>query len=182
MRPDNISVEIEIPQDVNVNIENGLLTVKGKAGEVKRNFTHSLVKVTKDSNKLLITTERPTKKEKAMVFTYKAHINNMIKGVTEPFKYELKICSTHFPMSVKFGNNELVVSNFYGEKHPRKLKVPSDIKLTVNDKIIEIESPNKELAGLVANNIEQLTRISNKDLRIFQDGIYIISKGGKQIK
>ena len=47
---------------------------------------------------------------------------------------------------------------------------------------VSVESPDKELAGTTASDIEQLTRRPNFDTRIFQDGIFITSKAGKEIK
>jgi len=85
-------------------------------------------------------------------------------------------------MNVAFNNGTLTVKNFYGEKAARTLVVDANVKVNVKDKIIELESNNKETAGMVASNIEQMTRITNRDRRIFQDGIFIISKSGKAIK
>ena len=48
--------------------------------------------------------------------------------------------------------------------------------VTVQGDKITVESPNKEDAGQTASEIELLTRISKKDPRVFQDGIYIIEK------
>jgi large subunit ribosomal protein L6 len=182
MRPDEISLDIEIPDGTNVNLNGKSLEVKGKKGELRRDFKNPKVNIKVESNKVTLISKKPSKKEKNAINTYRAHIQNMIKGSNEPFKYELKICSTHFPMNVSFNNGELVVKNFYGEKYPRKLKIDPNVTLKVNDKMIELESCDKEIIGLTASNIEQLTRITNKDLRIFQDGIYIVKKGDKEIK
>ena len=38
---------------------------------------------------------------------------------------------------------------------------------------------NKELVGVTASDIELLTKVKNRDRRIFQDGVYIINKDGK---
>ena len=79
-------------------------------------------------------------------------------------------------------DREVIVKNFFGERAPRILKLKSDVTAKVEGSEIIIESTNKEIAGQVAADIEQLTRITNKDKRIFQDGIYITEKDGKKIE
>jgi large subunit ribosomal protein L6 len=51
----------------------------------------------------------------------------------------------------------------------------------VEGDIVLVESCDKELAGQTAADIEQLTRISNRDKRIFQDGIWLTERFGKHI-
>ena len=117
-----------------------------------------------------------------MIGTIKAHVKNMIKGVTEGHRYILKICSGHFPMSVSVSNNEIQIKNFLGEKIPRIVKLRDDVKVKVEGDKIIIESLNKESAGQTAADIETICKIRDKDIRIFQDGIWIIEKDGKGIK
>jgi len=52
----------------------------------------------------------------------------------------------------------------------------------VEGDIVIVESPNKELAGQVAADIEQKVRRTKYDNRIFQDGIWIFEKFGKELK
>jgi len=62
------------------------------------------------------------------------------------------------------------------------LKVyPKDVNISKEGENLKIESINKEKAGQTAASIERLTRITKRDKRIFQDGIYIISKNGRKI-
>ena len=51
-----------------------------------------------------------------------------------------------------------------------------------DSKDITIESPDKELAGNTASQLELLTAVKNRDLRVFQDGIYIVNKAGKDLE
>ena len=57
----------------------------------------------------------------------------------------------------------------------------SGTKVTITGTEITIESINKELAGQMAANIEQLTKRTDFDRRKFQDGIYIVTKDGQNI-
>jgi len=123
-----------------------------------------------------------TKKEKKNIGAYNAHIKNMIKGLKEPYNYVLKICSGHFPMNVSVSNDEFIVKNFLGEKTPRVLKLKKKVKVKVEGDQVIVESADKELAGQTAAAIEKLCKITNRDPRIFQDGIWIISKAGKIVK
>src|SRR3989338_3940685 len=106
----------------------------------------------------------------------------MIKGANEAHQYVLKICSGHFPMTVSINKNELVIKNFFGEKHPRILKIKEGANVKLDGDNINIESLNKEIAGQVAADIEAMTKRAQFDRRIFQDGIYLILKDGEEVK
>ena len=110
-----------------------------------------------------------------------AHIKNMIKGLTEGFKYKLQIANVHFPMNVSHDkeNNELIIKNFLGEKQDRIVKLIPGVEIKVDKETIEIESFDIEKAGQCAANIEKGAKVRNKDRRIFQDGIFIIEKPGR---
>ena len=84
-------------------------------------------------------------------------------------------------MNVAIANNELVVKNFLGEKVPRTLILKSGAEVKVEGDLIVVESVSKEIAGQISSDIEQLTRRTGYDGRIFQDGIWIIVKDDKEI-
>ncbi len=173
---------IKIPKGIEVKIEKDIVIVKGSKGEIKRQFRYKQIKLNLDDDQIKISSKKNTKREKTIIGTLKAHIKNMIKGVNEPHKYVLKICSGHFPVNVSVSENEIIVKNFLGEKIPRILKLKEGVNVKVDGDIIIIESVDKKLAGQVSADIEQLTKRRNYDTRIFQDGIYITNKDGKQIK
>jgi len=174
--------ELQIPEHVTVHIDNGVFTVKGPKGDVKRKFLFPKIKITTEGNKVIFFTKKPTKREKAAVFSTTAHIKNMFKGVLNTCVYKLKICSGHFPMKITYKNNLLEVKNFMGETVPRTLKIKPGVDVVVKEPEITVTSVNKELAALTAAAIEQVTRRPNFDRRIFQDGIYITHKDGVDIK
>ena len=179
---EKIDYEIELGEGIQASLDNNILTLKGKKGETQRNFNNPLIQLKIDGNKIKLSSKRLTKREKKLAGTFKAHIKNMINGVNEGHIYKLKICSSHFPMNASINDSELIVKNFFGEKSPRTLKIKPGVTAKIEGSEIVIESTNKELAGQAAADIEQLTRITNKDRRIFQDGIYIIEKDGKKIE
>ena len=84
-------------------------------------------------------------------------------------------------MTVKFEENKAIIKNFLGEKVDRKVELPKKVEVKLDKDIITVTSVNKEVAGQTAANLEKITKVRNKDRRIFQDGIYIINKSGKLI-
>jgi len=172
----DLQLEVELTDGVTASLDGTVLKIKGPKGEVERNFAHPRVKVTIEGNQVILKAAKATKREKTILGSYTAHIKNMTKGVVEPFQYKVKICSGHFPMNVAMSGQELIVKNFLGEAVPRRVMLPQGTKVQVNGTEIDISSPNKELAGQAASKIENLCRITNRDRRIFQDGIYITQK------
>ena len=153
-----------------------ILTVKGPAGQVQRTINVPFITLQVDNAQLILASTRTSSKEKKMMGTLKAHLNNMIKGVTNPHRYKLKVCSGHFPMTVTLSGNKLTVKNFFSEKVPREVIIPGDVKVEIKGSDLEVTSPDRESAGKCASSIEQLTRRTGFDRRIFQDGIYIVEK------
>ncbi len=174
-----LNAEIEAPEGVEVKIEGRTLTAKGPKGEISKELMDPTIEIKVDGNKVKLKALKHTKRQKTMVSTFRAHINNIFKGVTDEFEYKLKICSSHFPMSVSVEGDKVVVKNFLGEKVPRKAVIIPGATVKVQGDNITVTSPNKEVAGQTAANIEQATRITNRDRRIFQDGIWITEKSGK---
>ena len=173
--------EIEIPEGVEISIKDGELTAKGKNGEIKRKFDNYNLVFEKKGNIIKIGNEKATKKEKKQMNSITAHIKNIIKGASENFEYQLKICFHHFPITVELKDKEATIKNFLGEKTPRKLKIPSGVEVTISQDLISVQSNDKELAGQAAANFEKATRIKKRDRRVFQDGIFMINKAGKII-
>jgi len=93
-----IREEIPIPDNVEVTIDHEI-TVKGPKGKVSRRFDQHNIKIGKEDDKIILEVKFPRKRDKAMLGTIKAHINNMITGVTKGFTYKMKIVYAHFPMT-----------------------------------------------------------------------------------
>ncbi len=171
--------EVEIPQDVEVSIKNNEVEMKKGDKEVKKKFYNVIVE--KKENKIIVRTKRKTKREVRLIKTVIAHLKNLFRGVGEGFKYKLQICSVHFPMTVNIQDKEVIVKNFLGETSERKTKILPNVEVKVDKDIIIINSSDKEAAGQTAANIEKIAQVRNKDKRIFQDGIFMIEKAGKEI-
>ncbi|MDD5177741.1 MAG: 50S ribosomal protein L6 [Candidatus Nanoarchaeia archaeon] len=173
--------KIIIPENVEVHIEEDMIRVKGPHGEVEREIKYPNITITQEDGQIKLISKNATKREKRMMGTFKSHISNMIKGVTENYEYTLKICSSHFPMSVSTEKDEVIIKNFLGEKVPRKATIIEGVEVKIAGDEIKVKSASKEKAGQTAANIEQICKVKKRDKRVFQDGIYIMVKAGKKI-
>ncbi len=170
---------MEIPKGVTVTVEGMKVTVKGPKGTLTREFPVSRISISKDASNVMLECELPKSKEYSLQGTIRAHIQNMFKGVTDGFEYRMKIVYSHFPVKAAVKGKDFVIDNFLGEKFPRKASILGDTKVTVKGDEVSLVGTDKELVGQTAANIEQATHIKDYDPRKFQDGIYIVKKGGK---
>ena len=176
-----LSQIIEIPEGIEVNIDGDIVETKGPEGENKREFDATNLTLEKKDNQIIIGNAKATKREKKRMNTLASHIKNMIKGVQEKFEYKLKVCFSHFPMTVEVQGNKAIVKNFLGEKIPREVRIPEGAEVKVDKEIINVSAIDKEIAGQAAANFETATRVPMKDRRVFQDGIFITNKAGREM-
>jgi large subunit ribosomal protein L6 len=168
---------VEIPEGVDIEISGDEVVVRKGDTVLSKRLSHPRVEIRLEDGTVRVTSHLPKKKEMALVGTYAAHIRNMIKGVTEGFTYTMRVVYAHFPMKVSVREGRVIIENFMGERHPRTAKIRGDTKVEVKGDTLHISGPNLEDVGQTAANIEQATRIKKKDPRVFQDGIYLVSKG-----
>jgi large subunit ribosomal protein L6 len=172
---------ITIPEGVNFVVDGMRVTAKGDGKELSKTFNAKNVNISLEGDKITIKTQKENKRELKMLGTIVAHMNNMIKGLTEGFNYKMEIATVHFPMTVKEENGILLIKSLLGEKVDRQAKILPDVKLEIKGSAIEISSHDIEAAGQTAANIEKATKVKGRDRRIFQDGIFLTEKPNKII-
>jgi large subunit ribosomal protein L6 len=171
-----IARAVEIPEGVAVTLDGSTVTVKGPKGEVTRQLCYPMIDITKEDSRLIVNSRLDRKQHRAMVGTLAAHINNMIAGVSRGFEYKMKVVYSHFPIQLKQASNELIINNFLGERKSRSAKILPGAKVEIGKDEVTITGIDKEQVGQTMANIEQATRVHGFDIRIFQDGIYLVDK------
>ena len=175
---DRIEHIVTIPEGVTADYsEDGVVTITGPKGSLNRQFNSTSVSMHQEGGALIVRADLPRRKTKALAGTWNAHLNNMIKGVTEGFTYNLKAFYSHFPMTLEVKGREFVVNNYFGERVPRRANILSGVDVKVNNKVeVVVTGIDKENVGQTAANIERCVVVKNRDRRVFQDGIYLLSK------
>lgn len=172
---------IEVPEGVSVSISGNEAVVKSGDKELKRSFDIGKVKVVIKDGKIVLTAKGATRRESKMIGTIWAHLKNMIKGVSEEFVYTLEVCNVHFPMNVKAEGDKIVIKSFLGETTQRVARIMPGSVVDIKGTQITVTSHDIEAAGQTAANLEKATRLTGRDRRIFQDGIFITNKCGRAI-
>ena len=143
---------VNLPAGVEVNVENGLATVKGPKGELKQAINKDMAVVIKDG---VLTVERPSdiKEHKAMHGLTRKLIFNMVTGVSEGFSKGLEIVGVGY-RAAKQGDT--LVLNL-GYSHPVEMKDPAGIETVVEgtNKIF-VKGIDKQLVGQHAANIRKV--------------------------
>jgi len=143
---------ITIPDGVTVNVADGIVTVKGKLGELTQEFSEITINV-EDG---IVTLERPSDKKdvRAKHGLYRSLIFNMIEGVSKGWTKELELIGVGYRASNQGQKLDLAV----GFSHNIVLEVAPEVKVeTVSEKgknpIVKLTSFDKQLVGQVAAKI-----------------------------
>lgn len=178
MTSTQLKEEIKIPAGVTVTMNGTTLEVKGAKGALSREFANPVLKMTVSGPVVeIVCLGVAHKGERALMGTYKAHIRNMIKGVTKGYEFTMKTVFSHFPIKTSVEGDAFVIQNFLGERFPRKAQILPTVTVAVKGELVTVSGIDKEKVGQTAANIEAATKVRNRDIRIFQDGVYIIKRG-----
>ena len=148
---------ISIPAGVTVDVNDNIITVKGKLGQLTQEYSDITVNIEEG----VITLERPSdhKDQRAKHGLYRSLINNMIVGVSEGFTKELELVGVGYRASNQGQKLDLAL----GFSHNIILEVAAEVKLeTISEKgknpIVKLTSFDKQLLGAVAAKIRGFRR------------------------
>ena len=175
-QPKNFEASITIPDKVSVSLKKNILSVSGPLGKTFKNFKKIPVSLEVKDNNISLKTAGNRKKEYAILNTAKSIIRNLCEGVIDGYTIKMKIVYAHFPITVKTKDQEVFIENFQGERAPRVAKIYGQTNVVTKGDEIVLTGPVLGEVSQSAAEIQQKTRIKNKDHRVFLDGIYISSK------
>lgn len=168
---------IEIPKEVEIKIEDDLITVKGPKGELKQKLHPSII-LEREDNLLKVKVKNPKeKKERALWGTFQRLITNMVLGVRQGFEKKLELIGIGYRAEVS--GNKLILN--VGFSHPVEFILPQKVEAKVEKNIITLFSPDKQLLGETAAQIRKIRKpepYKGTGIRYF--GEIIRKKAGKK--
>jgi len=140
---------INIPSGVDVKNNAGLITVKGKNGEL--NFQSSpLVTIDIDNEVISCKPNNESKSTMALAGTVRSLVNNMVVGIAEGFEKKLELRGVGYRSQVK----GKILNLTLGFSHPVEFAIPDGITVEAPTQTeIVVKGADKQLVGQVAANI-----------------------------
>lgn len=142
---------IEIPENVEVKIEDKSVTIKGPKGSLCQEIRSELLIEVKD-NKIFVLPRQETKQTNAFCGTTRAILANLVEGVTRGFERKLELEGIGYRASLEGQNLVLTV----GFTHPIKIEAPENVKFLVEKNVITISGIDKGKVSQLAAKIRKV--------------------------
>ena len=143
---------IVVPAGVTVEVAEGVITVKGKLGQLTQEYSDVTVKV--EDGQVLVERSSDHKDQRAKHGLYRSLVNNMIIGVSEGFTKSLELVGVGYRASNQGNKLDLAL----GFSHNIILDIAPEVTLeTISEKgknpTVKLTSFDKQLVGQVAAKI-----------------------------
>ena len=169
------AITLNIPEKINVEIKDGIISVKGALGSNTRKFNANLLGIKKASNTVVIEPAMEKHLHKKASNAAKAiakEINNDIKGVERYYEVKMQTVFEHFPITVEIKPGIVNIKNMMGERDIRKGRIMGSTKVESKDQNMRIYGTSLDDVKQTALNVRRACKIRRKDDRSFQDGIW----------
>lgn len=168
---------LTVPENVTVEVNDGIVTVKGPKGELSLKL-NSNINVEVNDSLVKVTRNSEIKTTKQMHGTTNSLIENMIIGVSKGYEKALEIYGVGYRFNVK--GNKLEVNAGYS--HKVELDVPTGITVeSVSATEINVKGIDKEAVGKFAAEIREVRKPEPyKGKGIRYKGEHIRRKEGKK--
>ena len=140
---------IIIPEKVEVNVQDNVVSVSGSKGELKLNLPATISLDIKE-NVITIIYDEAIQQSVALGGTIRSLVNNMIIGVSEGFEKKLELKGVGYRAKASGKLLELTL----GFSHPVKYQLPDEVDVeTPSQTEVVLKSHNKQILGQAAAEI-----------------------------
>ncbi len=137
---------IELGKDLSAEVKGRAVTIKGKKGSLTLE-THSEVEVTVEGNLMKVAPRSGSNLANAMSGTTRAHLANMVAGVTKGFEKKLELVGVGYRAAVQGKKLNLTL----GFSHPVEFAIPTGITIeTPSQNEIIVKGMDRQQVGQVA--------------------------------
>ena len=148
---------IAIPEGTSAEVQDNVITIKGKLGELSQEFSDVQVAIEDGEIKLSRTSD--SKDHKAKHGLYRALIYNMIEGVSKGWTKELELVGVGYRANAQGQKLDMAL----GFSHNIVLELAPEVKIeTISEKgknpIVKLTSHDKQLVGQVAAKIRSFRK------------------------
>ena len=168
---------IPLPDSVEFNYENAVVTVKGPKGELTQRVPREMMVEVGDG---VIEVKRPTDsgQHRSLHGLTRTLIANMVTGVTDGFEKRLEIVGVGYRASVKGDDLELLV----GYSHPVVIAPPEHVVFECPQQtVVIVKGIDKQVVGEVAAKVRSIRPPEPyKGKGIRYAGEYVQRKVGKR--
>ena len=165
--------EVIIPEGVKVTQNKHMLRFEGPLGKTFKSFRKIPINIEITESKIILKTIGFRKRDYSILHTVRSIIRNICEGLVEGYTIKMKIVFAHFPVTVKVNGKKISIENFQGERAPRIAKIVGNTKVIPKGEDVILTGEVWTDITQTAANIEQKTKVKNKDHRVFLDGIYV---------
>jgi len=171
---------ISLSEGTTVSVANGVVTVKGKLGELTQKVDNS-ISISVNENEVILSRNSEEKQVRSYHGLYRALIANMVEGVEKGYEKKLELVGVGY----RAANQGQKLDISAGYSHNIVFEIPNEVKLeTVSEKgqapVVILKSIDKQLIGAVAAKIRSFRKPEPyKGKGIKYAGEYIRRKAGK---
>ncbi|TRZ78092.1 50S ribosomal protein L6 [bacterium] len=140
---------INVPDGVQISIENKKITVKGPKGELSLDIPNAITIVQEDSSLQVVPDDDTVKQQRMKWGLIRALVANMVIGVTEGFEKKLEINGVGYKAAMQ--GKKIVMQ--LGYSHPVEIDIPEGIEVVVEKNMVSIKGIDKYLVGEIAATI-----------------------------
>ena len=142
---------IPVPKGVTLSQKAGQFSVKGPKGELVKNLPAG-ISIKLEADKLVVSRADDSRDNRSRHGLVRAHLANMVKGVTEGWTRELEINGVGYRAEVA-GDT---VTFALGYAHPIVFKLPKIVSAKVEKNRLTLSSADKDLLGQIAAKLREL--------------------------
>jgi large subunit ribosomal protein L6 len=142
---------LPLPKGVTLSQKAGSVSVKGPKGELSRALPEGIT-IKAEADKIQVLRADDSRQNRSKHGLIRAHLANMVKGVTDGWTRELEINGVGYRAEVAGDSMTMAL----GYSHPIVFKLPKGVSAKVEKNRIALTSADRDLVGQTAAKVREL--------------------------